>query len=86
LDLSCHLGLRSMTVVGFKLGRRLVVELGMEPLLVEPRHPGARGELEVVESLPRSTVGLQGGGVAVQFGLEQPHDRLGHGVVVALTG
>ena len=68
--LSCHVGLRLVTIVGLDFGRRLVVELGVEPLLVEPRHPGTGGDLEVFESFPWATVGLQGGGVPVQFGLE----------------
>ena len=49
---SRHVGLRSLTVVGLELGRRRVPELGVQPLLVEPRDPGAGGDLEVVEAFP----------------------------------
>jgi hypothetical protein len=41
-----------VTVVVFELGRRLVVELAVQPLLVEPRHPGAGGDFKVIEPFP----------------------------------
>ena len=65
--------MRIVTVVGrFDLGWRVVVELAVEPVLVAPTDPAAGRYLEVVESPPRSSVGGQGGGVAVQLNLEQP--------------
>ena len=39
------------------------------------------GGFEVVEPLPGPAVGRQGSRVPVQLGLEDAHDRLGHGVV-----
>jgi hypothetical protein len=69
---SCHRGLRSETVLGFDFGRRAVVELAVQSLLVEPRHLGAGGDLEVVEALPGAAVGGECGRVAVQRGLESP--------------
>jgi len=85
LVFSCHVGLRSLTVVGLELGRRGVVQLRVQPLFVEPRDPRTGGRLEVVEALPGSAVGGQGGRVAVQLGLEEPDDRLGHCIVVAVA-
>ena len=43
--------------------------------------PGAGGDLEVVEAAPWAAVGGEGGGVAVQFGFEQPDRCFGQGVV-----
>ena len=82
---SGRIGLRLMTVVGLDFGWRPIVELAVKSLFVEPRHPGAGGDLKVVEILPGPAVGGEGGGVSVQLGLEQPHDRLGHGIVEAVA-
>ena len=65
----------------FNFGRRSVVELAVKSLLVEPRHPRARRDLEVVESSPVSTVVGQDCRIAVQLGLEDAHHRFGHGVI-----
>jgi hypothetical protein len=82
LGFSCRIGLRLVTVVRrLHLGRGPVVELAVDALLVEPRHPGAGGDLEIVEAPPRSAVAGQGGRVAVQLRLEQADGGLGHGVV-----
>ena len=51
----------------------------VEPAAVEPVDPFQGGELEVVESSPRAAV-------ADELGLVEPDDRLGQGVVVALSG
>ena len=49
---SGRIGLRLMTVVGLDFGWRPIVELAVKSLFVEPRHPGAGGDLKVVEILP----------------------------------
>ena len=46
---------------------------------------GARGDLEVVEPSPVAAVVGEHRGVAVQFGLEECHDRFGHRVVKRIT-
>ena len=78
-------GLRLLTVVGLDFSRRPIVELAVKSLLVEPGHPGAGGDLEVVKSLPGPAVGGEGGGVSVQLCLEQPHDRFSHRIVEAIA-
>jgi len=40
-------------------------ELAVEALFVEPRHPAARRDLEVVEPFPVAAVRPERGGVAV---------------------
>ena len=47
--------------------------------VVEPVDPFQGGELEVLEASP-------GAAVADELGLVEPDDRLGQGVVVALSG
>jgi len=43
---SCRIGLSVVTVVrGLDLGRGPVIELAVDPLLLEPRHPGPGGDL-----------------------------------------
>jgi hypothetical protein len=46
-----------MTVVGFNFCRCAIVEFSVEPFLVEPGHPGAGGDFQVVEPLPGPTDG-----------------------------
>jgi hypothetical protein len=57
----------------------------VEPVLVEPADPAAGGDLEVVEAAPVAAVGGQGGGVAVQLGLVERVDGLGHRVIEAVA-
>ena len=85
MGFSCRVGLRSVTIRVFDFGGSEVVELAVDALLVEPRHPPARGDLEVIESSPRAAVGAQRGGVAVQLGLEQADGRFRERVVVAVA-
>ena len=54
------------------LGRCAVVEGSVKAFGVEPRHPGTRRGLEVVDPLPRTAVCQKGGRVAVQLGLNLP--------------
>jgi len=49
-------------------------------------HPSAGRDLEVVEAPSGAAVGPQGGGVAVQLGLEQANRRLGKGVEAVTDG
>jgi hypothetical protein len=71
--LTGHPGLILDTMVLFDFARRQVTELAMQSLLVEPGHPPTRGDLEVVEPSPVPAVVGEGGGVAVQLGLEDSH-------------
>ncbi len=57
----------------------------MKTLVVEPRHPRTRRDLEVVESLPVTTVVGQHGRVAMQFGLEEAHHRFGEGIIIGIS-
>jgi hypothetical protein len=65
-------GLRSMTVVGFDLGRREVVELALDPLLVEPRRPAAGGDLQVFEASPRAPLAARAAGLRCSSVLNSP--------------
>jgi len=79
---SCRLGLSKVTVVGgFSLCWGEVAELPVKAFVVEPSDPPARRDFEVVEPAPRTAVGPEGGGVAVEFGLVERVDRLGHCVI-----
>ena len=81
---SGRVGLTWSTVVGvFDLGGGEVAELAVEALVVEPGHPPAGRELEVIEASPVPSVRGEDGGVAVQFGLVETVDRLGERVVDA---
>ena len=67
-----------MEVLGF--GWRDAADVVVvEPSAVEPVDPFQGGELEVLEPPP-------GAAVADELGLVEPDDRLGQGVVVALSG
>ena len=59
LVLSCHPGLILDTIAFFNFGWRQVAEFAVLVLLVEPRHPPTRGDLEVVEPPPVSAVAGQ---------------------------
>ena len=70
-----------MTVVAvLDLGWGEVVEFAVEAFVVEPGDPAAGLEFEVVEAAPVAAVACEHGGVAVQFGLEQPDRGLGQRV------
>ncbi len=45
-----------LVIGGFDLGGSAVVEFAVEAFFVEPAHPAAGGDLEVVEAPPRSAV------------------------------
>ena len=57
-----------------------VVEVAVQPFGVAPVDPGEGGELDVVDRGPRALVGP-----ADEFGLVEPVDGLGQGVVVAVA-
>ena len=61
-------------VGGLELGGRDVPDRLQEPAVVEPVDPLQGGVLDLVQAPPRATP-------ADQFGLVQPNDRLGQGVV-----
>src|SRR2546425_1721359 len=64
-----------LSVVGsLELRRRDVTDRLEEPPMVEPVDPLERRVLDVVDALPRTTP-------ADEFGLVQPDDRLGEGVI-----
>ena len=67
---------------GFELGGWQVPEVAMQAAGVVPVHPAQGGQLEVLDGLP----GPAAGRPMDQFGLEEAVDRLGQGVVEALTG
>jgi len=50
LDLSGHLGLIFDTIALFNFARCHVAEFAVQSLLVEPRHPRARGDLKIVNT------------------------------------
>lgn len=52
----------------------------MEALGVIPMHPGEGGEFDVVDGSPRSLVGTPD-----QFGIVEPVDRLGEGIIERIT-
>ncbi len=66
---------------GFELRWRDVAAVAVEALFVEPVHPRQRGEFEVTDVVPAAGVGT-----VDAFGLVEPVDRFGEGVVEALTG
>ena len=83
---SGRFGLTKVTVVGgFNLGGGEVAELAVEAMFVEPRHPSAGRDLEVVEASPVPSVRREDGGVAVQLGLVERVHRFGHRVVVRIS-
>jgi hypothetical protein len=65
----------------FVLGWWHVAAVAVEPVFVEPVHPGEGGEFELVDVVP--AVGV---GPVDALGLVEPVGGLGEGVVVALTG
>ncbi len=64
-----------------ELGGWNVAAVAVESLGVVPVHPRQRGEFDLVDGLPWSLLGP-----VDQLGLEVAVDRLGEGVVVALSG
>lgn len=66
------------------LGRREVSQGLVEALLVEPGHPAAGGDLEVVEAVPVAAVGGEDDRVADQLSFVEAVDRLGQRVVPGL--
>src|SRR2546427_10061726 len=65
---------------GFELGGWHVTEIAVETFGVVPVHPAEGRELDVLDGLPRSL-----SRPADEFGLVEPVDRFGEGVVVAVT-
>jgi len=63
----------------FDLGGGAHVELAVEAGVVPPPHPFEGRELDLLDRSP-------GPALADQFGLVEVVDRLGEGVVVALSG
>lgn len=61
----------------FGLGRRHVADRGQQAAVVEPIHPGERGQLERRAVFPRLTVN--------DLGLVQPVDRLGESIVIGVA-
>ena len=61
-----------------ELGRRHVVEVAVQPLVVVPVDPAEGGELHVLDRLPGSLCGSPD-----ELGLVEGVDRLGEGVVIA---
>src|SRR5690606_17178073 len=72
------LGVDLTVVLVLLLDRGEVSDRGVQPVLVEPVHPGEGGELEFVDCAERA-VDLDA------LGLVEPHDGLGEGVVVAVA-
>jgi len=66
---------------GFELRWRDMAAVAVEALLVEPVHPRQRGQFEVADVVPAAGVGA-----VDAFGLVEPVDRLGEGIVERLTG
>lgn len=54
----CRVGVLGTVEGCFVLGGRDVVAVGVEPVVVEPVHPGERGELEVGHVVPAGGVGV----------------------------
>ena len=80
-DLSRHRGVRMGSVVGrLYFSRGAVCELSVESSLVEPLDPRADRDFEICKPLPRAAIGVEGGGVAQELGLEEPIHRLGQRV------
>ena len=67
-------------VLCFVLRRWDVADLAVNPAVVEPVDVLGDGDLEVVDSSPRSLVA-----VANELGLEQGVERLGHRVVIGVA-
>ena len=66
LGFSGRVGLRMVTVVGiFDLCRGEIAELAVEAFLVEPRHPSAGLELEIIDAFPVPADPGEDGRVAV---------------------
>jgi hypothetical protein len=71
-------GILPPVVGGLELGRRDIADRLQEPTVVAPVDPLQGGVLDLVKALP-------GAAAADQFGLVQPDDRLGQGIVIAVA-
>ena len=71
-------GILPLVVGGLELGWWEMADGLQEPAVVEPVDPLQGGVLDLIKTLP-------GAAPADQFGLVQPDDRLGQGVVVAVA-
>ena len=61
-----------------------IIELAVDAFGIEPAHPPAGLDLEIVEAFPVAADPGEHGRVAVELGLEQGVHRLGHRIVITV--